>query len=516
MKKSKGPILVFILIVILVLIAYYGKDYLFNQKTRDTSDTKGVKNVINWAGDGYIGYSYLRSVEMKKQLARKGIALKFNDDNGDYAQRLERFNDKEYDFIVLPINSYLEHGHKYKFPGVVVAGISESKGADAIVGFADIMPEGKVNDLNNPDLKIYYTPSSPSSFLLDLTISDFDLSELDANQNWRFEANGSEDVYQYAKKASKDRTVGDAFVMWEPEVSKAVNDLGMEVLWSSGKFEGYIIDVIVFHRDYVAKNPEHIKDVLSTYFRVINFYNSRTDENIKELEKISGLNKKTVENMIEGVDWYGLNENCSKLFDIPVAVGMPSRDGLINSIYACSDVMRRVGTIDEEIDDPYSIINSTFIEELNEEEIKSPSGTGSMENQTFSVLSEKEWKKLTEIGTMRVKPITFQSGTNTLDFQGEEIVDKVATMLVTNYPGYRVEIRGHTGSGDEKANLELSQKRADIVRQRLIAVHSIDPNRINARGMGATQPPRKKNGENPRSYMLRWARVEFVLLDNSN
>ncbi len=513
MKNSKGPLILSVLIITLVVAAYYGKSWFFQKRTESTSDTKGVKN-INWSGDGYMGYSYLHTLEMKKQLARKGLALKFTDDNGDYATRLEKFNNKEFDFIVLPINSYLEHGSKYKFPGVIVAGICESKGADAIVGFEDVMPNGKVNDLNNEDLNIYYTPASPSSFLLDLTISDFALDELESNKHWRHEANGSAEVYEYAKKASRDRAVGDAFVMWEPEVSMAVNKLGMKKLWSSGQFGGYIIDVIVFHRDYIASHPEDVKDFLKTYFRVLNYYHSRPEENIKELSKISDLDEDDVENMISTIDWYSLNENCAKLFDIPPAVGMPSHDGLINSIYACSDVMKRAGTIENEIDDPYSIINSSFIDELKNDEIKTVSSSKSNEKITFNALSKDQWNALSEIGVMRVKPITFQSGANILDYQGEEIVDKVAVMLLNNYPTYRIEIRGHTGSGDENANLKLSQQRADMVKQRLIAVHGIDPNRINAKGYGASQPPKKMNGENPRAYYLRWARVEFVLLDN--
>ena len=77
-------------------------------------------------------------------------------------------------------------------------------------------------------------------------------------------------------------------------------------------------------------------------------------------------------------------------------------------------------------------------------------------------------------------------------------------------------VKGHTGQGDEKANLKLSQERANVVMQRLIAVHSINPNRLYAKGEGASKPPVKKPGENIRSYNLRWARVEFVLLENNS
>jgi outer membrane protein OmpA-like peptidoglycan-associated protein len=514
--KNKGPIILFILIAILILAGYFGKELIFEKKQKTTSDTKGVKENIGWAGDGYLGYSFLRSVEMKKQLAQQGISLSFTDDNGDYIARLEKFAKKEYDFIVLPINSYIQHGLKHKFPGVITSALCESKGADAIVGFDGVLPTGKINEMNNPELKIYYTPASPSSFLLDLTIADFALDELENSNTWRHEANGSEEVYEYAKKMSKENDVNHIFVMWEPEVTKAINKLGMQKIWGSDKFSGYIIDVIVFHRDYVAKKPEMVETFLKTYFRVLNYYDSRQDERVKELSKITGIYKENVENMMANIDWYSLNDNCSQMFDIPVAVGMPSRDGIINSIYACTDVMMRSQTLEREPEDPYALINSSFLENLKQSELKSVGNPSTAQAVSFATLDADAWRSLNEIGVMRVNPITFQSGTDMLDYQGEEIVDKVAQMLVNNYPDYRVAIRGHTGTGDEKANKTLSQKRAEVVKQRLIAVHGVDPNRLFAEGMGALQPPRKKNGENPRAYYLRWARVEFVLLDHSS
>lgn len=513
--NKKGPIIVFIIIALLAVVAYFGKDYFDDYQKTSTSDASGTSESIRWAGDGYLGYSFLHTTEMKKQLARKRYSLKYDNDGGDYATRLKKFANKEYDFIVLPINSYIEHGMGHKFPGVIVSGICESKGADAIVGFDDVLPNGKINDLNNPDLKIFYTPSSPSSFLLDLTIADFDLVELEEFDGWRIEANGSEEVYEMAEKALKNRSLGDAFVMWEPEVSKAISKLGMKKIWGSDKFGGYIIDVVVFHRDYVSKNPEAVKYFLATYFRVLDFYASRKQEMIEEFSDISKIDEDIVEDMVQNIDWYNFNENCTNLFDIPITVGIPASDGIINSIYACNNVMRRANTLDEDVEDPYLLINSTFLEELKNENLKSVGGSKG-EEISFNFMNDSEWEQLQEVGTMRVKPITFQSGTSILDYQGEEIVDKVATMLVNNYPNYRVIIKGHTGKGDESANLKLSKERAEIVKQRLIAVHGIDPDRLQAKGYGATYPPTQKSGENIRSYYLRWARVEFVLVDNQS
>ncbi|MEM6643109.1 MAG: phosphate ABC transporter substrate-binding/OmpA family protein [Bacteroidota bacterium] len=516
MNRIKGPILLFVFIVLLIATGYWGRQFFLESRESNTSDTKGIKRSFEWAGDGYLGYAFLQTREIKKQLARSGLSLRFNNDNGDYQDRLKRFAKKEYDFIVLPINSYLEHGINHDFPGVIVSAIAESKGADAILGFDDVLPTGKVNDLNDPSLNIYYTPASPSSFLLDLTITDFDLDELENNSSWRKEANGSEEVYEMARKSARDRALGDVFVMWEPEVSKAVNELGMQKLWGSDKFSGYIIDVFVFHRDVIARDEKYVLEFLKTYFRTLDYYNSRQDEMKKEFSRITDLRSKYIDNMIDNIDWFSLEENCAKMFDLPLEIGLPSNEGVINSIYACSDVLLQNRIINEDIDDPYKIVNSGFLETIKEDRVKRVGSTNEAGTIEFTALSLEQWNNLSDVGTLRIEPITFQSVTRSLDYKGEEIVDEVAGMLVNNYPSYRIKIKGHTGSGDQSANQILSQERADIVKQRLIGVHGIDPNRLFAEGTGSLEPPRKKAGENPRAYILRWARVEFILVqDNS-
>lgn len=513
MKNIKGPVILFVIFALVAAGAYFGKDYIFAKKQQMTSDTNVNVKQIRGGGDGYLGYGFLHTLEFKKQLAQVGLAVDYFDDDGNYDERLKKFANKEYDFITIPINTYIEKGVDYNYPGVVVAVIAESKGADAIVGFPDVLPNNTINDLDNPELKIHYIPGSPNSFLLDLTISDFALEELEANPKWRHEANSAEDVYNLAKKAVKDRTVGDAFVLWDPYATKAIEDLGMVKIWGSDKFNGYILDVFVFHRDYVAKHSSRIDDFLKTYFRILTHYNSNPDDLIKEFSKMSRTKKSTVETMIANIDWYDLDQNCNQMFDIQTNISVPSNDGIINAIYACSEVMIRSGALNKSVDDPYLLINNNFLESLSETSIKAV-GTKAAAVATFNILNDKEWSKLNTVGTMAVQDITFQSGTSDLDYNGLQTLDKVATLIANNYKDYRFEIRGHTGKGDEAVNLELSQMRADIVKSRLTAVHGVDPNRLHAKGYGATAPPKMKSGENPRFYAIRWARVEFVLLSN--
>jgi len=515
MKKSTiGFIIIIIVGVIGILGWKYINKLLFEKDQISTSDISGDLHTIRIGGDNYLGYWFITSPEMRKMAARKGLQMDFTDDGGTYAKRLAAFDAKEYDCIVLPVNSYLQHGARYRFPGVIVAAISESKGADGIAGFADRFPGGKINDLNDPSLRIVYTADSPSSFLLDLTIADFDLDGLQNNKQWQVQAEGSSDVLKMAKKGN-----GDAFVLWEPDLSKALKLPGMKYIWGSDRFSGYIVDVFVFHRDYLKNHTRQVQDFLEVYFRVMGIYANNREGMIKDMRKSTDLKGDAIEEILKKIDWFDQTENCRLQFGISSQPGDSVQEGVINTIIACTDVMLKTGTFEKDPlqGNPYRITNSAILEELSRIGIMRVTGKSSGSVREFSSLSDKEWQELHEVGTFRVEAITFQSWNNLLTAEGKEKVDKIAGLLINNYPGYRVIIRGHTGpGGDEKENRKLSLERARAVIQYLIAVHGINPNRLRAEGLGSSQPARKKPGESMRAYRYRLSRVEFVAVEGSN
>ncbi len=60
---------------------------------------------------------------------------------------------------------------------------------------------------------------------------------------------------------------------------------------------------------------------------------------------------------------------------------------------------------------------------------------------------------------------------------------------IREFPGSRVTIEGHTDSfGGDDQNLQLSQRRADAVRQYLLANSSLDPAMVESVGYGETRP----------------------------
>jgi outer membrane protein OmpA-like peptidoglycan-associated protein len=93
-----------------------------------------------------------------------------------------------------------------------------------------------------------------------------------------------------------------------------------------------------------------------------------------------------------------------------------------------------------------------------------------------------------EIGKQFVlRGIAFESGSAALTPDSYTVIDQVIASM-NAHPEARLEIRGHTDSqGPANFNLELSQKRAESVRQYMIK-GGVDPSRLTAVGVGEEEP----------------------------
>ncbi len=104
--------------------------------------------------------------------------------------------------------------------------------------------------------------------------------------------------------------------------------------------------------------------------------------------------------------------------------------------------------------------------------------------------------------------IHFASGSAQLTPASKIILDKVVRTLKNN-PEIEIEVRGYTdNTGRYEANLRLSQKRAEAVRDYLIA-HGINGSRIKAKGFGPANPIADNNTREGRAKNRR---IEFYRL----
>ncbi|MBN1307820.1 MAG: OmpA family protein [Chitinispirillaceae bacterium] len=95
--------------------------------------------------------------------------------------------------------------------------------------------------------------------------------------------------------------------------------------------------------------------------------------------------------------------------------------------------------------------------------------------------------KKIQYGRLILSGVQFEGGSADLTSGSAENIDRVYQSLA-EWPEVKLEIRAHTdNSAPEKQNLDLSKKRAEVVRDYLIQ-KGVAPSRLTAVGKGSTEP----------------------------
>lgn len=93
--------------------------------------------------------------------------------------------------------------------------------------------------------------------------------------------------------------------------------------------------------------------------------------------------------------------------------------------------------------------------------------------------------------------VLFEQGSSALSPHGVTKVREIAGVL-KEYPESDVYIRGYTSSeGDDRVNFELSQRRAQVVANELVAA-GVSPSRLFPHGMGSSNPVAPNDTESGR------------------
>ncbi len=101
---------------------------------------------------------------------------------------------------------------------------------------------------------------------------------------------------------------------------------------------------------------------------------------------------------------------------------------------------------------------------------------------------KKLYDALAAEGRVATQGIYFDTGSDRIRGESSATLKEIGTML-TEHPDLKLTIEGHTDNvGAATANQALSQKRAEAVRQFLIANHGVDEGRLIAKGLGASKP----------------------------
>ena len=113
-------------------------------------------------------------------------------------------------------------------------------------------------------------------------------------------------------------------------------------------------------------------------------------------------------------------------------------------------------------------------------------------------------------GKITVPPVYFASGRDLILKRSFATLEMVAGLLANNLWVSKVRIEGHTdNTGSAELNQQLSDRRAASV-QRFLIERGISPSRLEAQGLGPSQPLADNT---TRAGRARNRRVEFVIID---
>ncbi|MDA1273458.1 MAG: OmpA family protein [Verrucomicrobia bacterium] len=505
-RRAKGLLLAAVLWC--VILAVLGASYRFlvhpylQAKLRGTTGSDSLyKDEIAIAADSFSGYAVLRSEQMREELKAKHIKLTISDDKADYPARLKALREGKTQMAVFTIDSLITAGAAAgDFPGSIVLIIDETKGGDAIVARKDTVKS--LQDLNDSNAQIVLTPGSPSEFLARVVVAHFNLPKLP--QKWWLEADGARAVYDAFRNAKQGER--KAFVLWEPYVSKALEQDTAHVLIDSSKLKGYVVDVLVAQRQFLRDRPDLVRTVLEAYLRAAYEYNQkaegftgliREDASKTGIEK---LNENQAQKVVAGIRWKNTLENYAHFGLVP-ATARGGAGHLEDMIQNIMDVLLKTGSLSS---DPlpgqhHTLFYRQVLEEIQLDNFHPGSGLNVITNlgpgsndlepiraeAEASSLSDERWSRLQPVGELKTPPIIFVRGSAKISVQSERDLDVLAKRL-NSFPQYYLRVIGHTrAEGDPDANRLLAEQRA-LAAADLLLAHGLSRARIHTEAAPTT------------------------------
>lgn len=429
--------------------------------------------------DSFSGYAVVRSPEFAEECAAKNIGLSVVDDGANYSRRIRDLQAGNCQFSVFTVDALIKASAGLgDLPATMIFIIDESRGADAMYGVKRVF--ANVDAMNDPNTKFVVTKDSPSETLARVVMARFNLNRL-SDEPFIY-ADGAKEVYaRYRKSKPQDKQL---FVLWEPYVTKMARNPDYKNIVDSGKFRGYIVDVMAVSRDFLTKNPQLVAEVTQCYFRAAFRHRSMmahllvddsktTDEpwTLDAAQALLDQNKILFRNTQENYGHFGVAKG----------TGLQHIEDIIVNL---TNVLIKTKAISS--DPTAGRPNLLYYKPLLEGMCNAGFHPGATEETVrkdivLSTLSDDDWDHLEPVGTLEVPDLVFARGTCRITIASEEILTNLAKSLQT-WPQYYLSVKGNASTvGNLGANKRLALARAEEVKRWLVR-KGIAANRIHAVG----------------------------------
>ncbi len=513
----------------LAVLAYKHFASASNTESAPSSDTAASAPepegpvTVKVAADPWSGYSTFRGEpRLKAALAKDQITVQYLDDEKYYDQneRMRALGEGEIDMALTTLDAFLQHGVKHEkdglYPGVIVFGIDESAGGDAI-----FLSKGKKSfDEVKPSDKVCYAEGTPSEHLWDFASLTF--AGLDSGL--------AKDLGVVAEDCWKKLQAGQVQVgvLWQPFTALAEKAGYPKVFATGGQADDVILDIAVANRQFIAKHHGTMQKIAAAYFQTIDSYQRDTAAHGAFITSDCGPDcagdAALGGAVLSGIDFLTIEENLCLWFG---QCGKPNK--LIPRVSKTGKLLIAKGKLKaQELPDAKSIIDDSFVVALKGEreakaqlaaEVAGPDAKqGAVQalvaeetSYDYMVPGAEATANVTGIGTLKLPSVYFPEGSYLLDENGRSVIAAIADKL-KSFPAMCVRVAGYTNSkGDPAANRKLSKLRAMVITQELtrLDAQAFPPNRFVVKGMGAAAPVLSDGTEDLKASR----RTEFTLFD---
>ncbi len=455
--------------------------------------------MIRIAGDPWSGYSTFRGEpRLAEELAKQDIGIEYIDDEKLYDQneRMKALAEGKLDLALTTVDAFLQHGAKHRqkglYPGVIVLGVDESNGGDAIFvakdrrGFDDVKPTDKV----------CYATGTPSEHLWDFASLSFAALENVKTDNGVV----AKDCWDKLRGGSVN-----VAVLWQPFTAIAVKEGYPKVFATGGQADDVIVDVLVANRDYLIQHQDSVQKLVTAYFKVIDGYHRDVEAHAAFITKDCGADCAGDVGLgravLEGIDFLTLEENLCLWWG---QCGTPAK--MVERIAKTGRLLTAKGKIAaEELPRAETILNDSFLSALKgqiEQRARlaaEVAGKDSAATGPALAATEKRYSYAADaarqgadadVGTLKLPNIYFAEGKADLDANAKSVVGGIADQL-RSFPALCVRVHGHTNSkGNPAANRQLSRDRAAAIVRQLQSIDGIafPQSRFDVQGFGSEHP----------------------------
>jgi NitT/TauT family transport system substrate-binding protein len=501
--SQRNPRKIVLIILAVALVAVCTASSCFRKKDKSLLGRPLRVGIVSWPGyaGGIVANNGFKPNEdcifFKNQ--KQTVEFLLLEDPAQRTQAFAKTGDDGVDIVWSTVDFWAN-----ELPGLTNNGVKArtimqvdwSRGGDAIVADENIKT---IEDLKGK--KISLVKYTPSHWLLEYHLENSGLS--DADQKEIMDNLVGKDATLDARQAFKDGQV-NATVVWEPDVTLAMEKPGAHRLVSTETASNLIADVMVAKEEFIKEHPDVIKAFVQGWL-------DGTTEAVRNPDKVTQLlmeneslygdmkDAKKVRDSLKTVKYADLADN-AKMF------GLDGSAPLFDKLYkTAGDAWVRRGYITQQIpaDQAKDI---TFLKEIFAVSPPPPVKEAVLPAPAAGAAEGGETSR---------KPVNIQfaSGSSELSAANKEVIDKdVALLAETNSNAY-IRVEGNTdNAGPRAANIALSKARAEAVVNYLVEHYKFGKTRFIVVGNGPDKPVGGPNSNSTPEGMAKNRRTDIEVV----